>query len=278
MPGSADNGNWPLFRWIVFTHLVLCSFVGMFTFELFLPLLFGEVNLVDILHVQGVLSALANGGMVAALTWLFHFRRGRRIRKGKTPSKSIAAGKKYRLFAALFAFACGSLDVLLLLVTCGPLVLTIITLVMLVLHVRRFLRKIVQWLKPDCIVTWPDVGYLVHVYATTLAAFTLVLISLNIIHGYVDGAGPAIAIPKSQPGMINALYFSVVVMTTLGFGDIVPLTPDAKMVVALQCLTSYIMFALMIGILMRGIVSSDETKDNNVTTNKNGRKKAQKLC
>ncbi len=68
--------------------------------------------------------------------------------------------------------------------------------------------------------------------------------------------------------MINALYFSVVVMTTLGFGDIVPLTPDAKMVVVLQCLTSYIMFALMIGILMRGIVSSDEVKDNTVTTNK----------
>ncbi len=267
MPGSSDNGNWPLFRWIVFTHLVLCSFVGMFTFELFLPLLFGEVNLVDILHVQGVLSALANGGMVAALTWLFHFRRGRRIRKGKSPFDAIAAGTKYRIFATSFAFACGSLEVLLLLVNCGPLVFTIITLVMLVLHVRRFLRKIAQWLKPDCVVTWPDVGYLVHVYATTLAAFTLVLISLNIIHGYVDGAGPAIAIPKSQPGMINALYFSVVVMTTLGFGDIVPLTPDAKMVVALQCLTSYIMFALMIGILMRGIVSGDDAKDNNVTTN-----------
>ena len=41
-------------------------------------------------------------------------------------------------------------------------------------------------------------------------------------------------------------------MTTLGFGDIYAATTAVRLIVALQCLTSHIMFGLMIGIITRG--------------------------
>ena len=60
--------------------------------------------------------------------------------------------------------------------------------------------------------------------------------------------------------LADYLYFSVVVMTTLGFGDIYPATTAARIIVAMQCLTSYVMFALMIGIITRGILPAGSTK------------------
>lgn len=42
-------------------------------------------------------------------------------------------------------------------------------------------------------------------------------------------------------------------MVTAGYGDIVPHTPMAKLVVVMECLTSYVMLGLMIGIVSRGV-------------------------
>ena len=57
---------------------------------------------------------------------------------------------------------------------------------------------------------------------------------------------------------LNALYYTVVSMTTLGFGDIVPVTWDGKLLLIFQCLVSYVMFALMIGIVTRGVTDSND--------------------
>ncbi len=45
----------------------------------------------------------------------------------------------------------------------------------------------------------------------------------------------------SHPGFLAALYFSVVTMTTLGYGDILPVSDAARAVAIIQVLTGYMM-------------------------------------
>ena len=51
-----------------------------------------------------------------------------------------------------------------------------------------------------------------------------------------------------QPGFRGYLYYSVVTFTTLGFGDIVPLTNWARLVVGLEVIAGYIMLGGLISI------------------------------
>ena len=51
-------------------------------------------------------------------------------------------------------------------------------------------------------------------------------------------------------------------MTTLGYGDVVLMTWDAKLILIFQCLIRYVTFALMVGIITRGTVSSQEINNS----------------
>ncbi len=51
-----------------------------------------------------------------------------------------------------------------------------------------------------------------------------------------------------QPGFLDYLYYSVVTFTTLGFGDIVPLTVPARIVVGLEVVLGYVMLGGLISI------------------------------
>ncbi len=139
------------------------------------------------------------------------------------------------------------------------LLVTLVVALMLAVHLRFFLRTVRRILSPRVYPTWTDVARLAHVYLTVLAAVTLINTSLALLHESVPGWGPAYVYPGGQArSVIDAFYFSVVVMTTLGFGDIRPVSLDAKLVVSLECLVSYVMLALMIGCITRGVVGSTD--------------------
>jgi voltage-gated potassium channel len=96
-----------------------------------------------------------------------------------------------------------------------------------------------------------------------LFAFTLVNISLDelaAIHAGLDPESSSVLFANHSGSILDHLYFSVVVMTTLGFGDIHPIATASKVMVSIPCVTSYVMFALMLGIITRGIVFRDDDR------------------
>ena len=54
-------------------------------------------------------------------------------------------------------------------------------------------------------------------------------------------------------GLIEALYFTAIVITSLGFGDITPATPLGQVVVSLEAVGGFFMFAVFASMLYRRI-------------------------
>lgn len=62
------------------------------------------------------------------------------------------------------------------------------------------------------------------------------------------GAGPAALLPLRRDSAI--LYFSFETLTTLGYGDIVPLTPPARFLAILEALIGQLYLAVLVGRLV----------------------------
>jgi len=79
----------------------------------------------------------------------------------------------------------------------------------------------------------------------------LLLMSYAVFGSYVLGAGFS---PKID-NLVTALYFSVVTMSTVGYGDIVPKSPDARLFVVSIILLGITVFATSISAVIVPLVS-----------------------
>ncbi|HEY3638293.1 MAG TPA: cyclic nucleotide-gated ion channel [Rhizomicrobium sp.] len=61
--------------------------------------------------------------------------------------------------------------------------------------------------------------------------------------------------PKSFGTMPDAMYWAITTLTTVGYGDLVPITPLGKLIAGVTMVTGLLLFALPIGILANGFVS-----------------------
>ena len=59
----------------------------------------------------------------------------------------------------------------------------------------------------------------------------------------------------SPTSVADAFYFSTIVTTTLGFGDIVPTTPTGRVVVSFEAISGFMLFALLTSTLYRKLTS-----------------------
>jgi Ion channel len=66
-------------------------------------------------------------------------------------------------------------------------------------------------------------------------------------------------VPKLPDGTIrpvhpgtNALYFSIVTWTTLGYGDFTPL-PEMRMIAAIEALTGFVFFGVIVGLATQAV-------------------------
>jgi voltage-gated potassium channel len=61
--------------------------------------------------------------------------------------------------------------------------------------------------------------------------------------------------PKVFGSMPDAMYWAITTLTTVGYGDLVPITPFGRLIAGVTMVTGLLLFALPIGILANGFVS-----------------------
>ncbi len=253
---------------VAFTHFVPCFFLGVislfflqnaFPYDIFRSLVDNRIGLLDLA------LATANGIFVAGCVAGFHLNHNRRVRKGLAWINPPASKEKIRL-GTLVGFISGSFDILFGLHNFGIFVLTIFVLAILAWHLKIFTRRVVDMLEPGSISTWQEVTELLRIFLNMLAGFTLVNATLEAAH-LLAGALPPFGFGSNHGQIfIDALYYTVVTMTTLGFGDIVPKSWDGKLLLIFQSLISYVMFALMVGIITRGVVRERQDSQSSANT------------
>lgn len=205
------------------------------------------------------LLGLGNGTLIGLIAL---FISSRNISLFSIPvSLEATARRKRRRHIFFTGFICGSVGIVLDVSVYGVFFLTVLTLLVVWRNLKRFGRRAVHLLHPASTPTFADVGFLLHTYLTTIGAFTLINAAMDIFYA-LAGILPEPFHFSHGPGLlIDSLYFSTVVVTTLGFGDIVPQTLDAKALVIFECMTGYVIFALIIGIITKGIVRSSSDAD-----------------
>ena len=84
-----------------------------------------------------------------------------------------------------------------------------------------------------------------------LFGFALLNYSINLQAG-----GTAFAFPGSGGSLFDFFYYSIITLTTIGYGDIHPLTPAAKFSAMTQAIISHIVTVLFLAILFVYISSA----------------------
>ena len=93
----------------------------------------------------------------------------------------------------------------------------------------------------------------VYLLMATLWALAYSLVGLADVDAFKYAAGEDIAGNKMRFGALPAgleFYFSVVTMTTLGYGDIIPMSPVAKSLATLQAVVGQLYLAVLVARLV----------------------------
>ncbi|HKI81968.1 MAG TPA: potassium channel family protein [Pseudodesulfovibrio sp.] len=241
-----------LFVRVWLTHFVPAFFAGAVLLLTFKDLPAPRLIQADL--AGNLLKAVFNGAATTLAVLLFHRWRNRRIRNLWPDATAVYTGSRLRC-AAMVGFLAGAADILLTLSEWGVLFLAVLVLSVLVWNLRAFARRSMALLRPDSEITWADVNELLRIYLATLIGFTLVNAAADGLHILTGSTPPFDFMAEGGELFLNALYYTVVTMTTLGFGDIVPGTWDGKVLLIIQSLLSYFMFAFMIGLITRGVTS-----------------------
>lgn len=89
-----------------------------------------------------------------------------------------------------------------------------------------------------------------------LSIYTLLSISTGLIYTAEEGVNPQI------PDYFTALYFGLTTLTTVGFGDIVPVTFQGRLVVSLSILAGVAIIPVQAASLVEALIDYDKEKQD----------------
>jgi voltage-gated potassium channel len=94
-------------------------------------------------------------------------------------------------------------------------------------------------------------------YAERSALFAsgILLVSTMCVTGEVMHLAEGDAQPKVFGTLPDAMYWAITTLTTVGYGDVVPITPLGKFIAGITEVLGLLLFALPIGIIANGFVS-----------------------
>ena len=102
----------------------------------------------------------------------------------------------------------------------------------------------------------PVLAFLLHYtcnYGQSLGLWALWLVGVIVSFAAIFATVPGLV---EVSNVLDALYFSVVTFTTLGFGDITPISHIGKVLVMLEVILGYLMGGLLIAILIRRLIGN----------------------
>jgi Ion channel/Pentapeptide repeats (9 copies) len=90
-------------------------------------------------------------------------------------------------------------------------------------------------------------------YGQSLGLWALWVLGTILVFAGIYAAFPALV---SGRGFIDAIYFSVTTFSTLGLGDVTPISDIGKLIVMLEVVLGYLMGGLLIAILVRRLIGN----------------------
>jgi hypothetical protein len=96
-----------------------------------------------------------------------------------------------------------------------------------------------------------------------LCGFLLILMMFMDVHRLIEALSPdsyrtaGLPFPERSDAMLLATfqYFSTITLTTTGFGDIVPVTPAARLATGLEAMVGQLYLAVVIATLVGRVVA-----------------------
>lgn len=234
----------PTWQLIIIKNFNLCFFISLFLLSLIPG--FRSLILSDRSHplADYLLLPAFNGVLTGLVTLIINHWSARNY------IHPYYAADRRILFAV--AFFSGFLSNFITFSSAATYIISFLIIYLAIANVRSFVGQISQLLRPDKMATLADLGNFANFFINLIITFSVINLSLDTLHGDLN-LRPAFDFGSGAASIINALYFSVITMTTVGYGDIIPQTTIARTVVAFECLTSYILLGVMIGIITRGI-------------------------
>jgi hypothetical protein len=117
----------------------------------------------------------------------------------------------------------------------------------LVVSTSTLLDLIRRTLDKDAYLYPSDVRIILRYFGGSILFYTCLFTAMQLDNKEFLSIGH----PSSM--FVDIFYFNVVTFTTLGYGDVVPITAMAKLLVALENLTSFFLVGLGIGCIAKGI-------------------------
>ncbi|HSZ10595.1 MAG TPA: cyclic nucleotide-gated ion channel [Rhizomicrobium sp.] len=94
-------------------------------------------------------------------------------------------------------------------------------------------------------------------YAERSSLFASMILTLSVmcVSGELMHLAEGAVQPRTFGSMPDAMYWAITTLTTVGYGDEVPITPLGKFIAGVTMVTGLLLFALPIGIIANGFVS-----------------------